>query len=426
MPRITDKNGKPSNFTDTNVRGLTADKTTWFTDPAAKGLRLCVTKSGVKTWYVNKWDPTSGKTRSVKLAQWASTGTHCAWAKKQVGEVTQQIVTGAVRNRQEQVEDRVGIPTLREAFEMEVDRRLNLDDAYGGPRSAETMQNYRAAIDNYLGDLADALVTEIDHMTIQRRLDDCAKEHPYAAHKLNIALSFAFKRAKRVLRVERFDFLWPSLEQNPRMGKRKVDYNVPWADRFGEIVDVENEHKRLCWLIRWYTGQRERMLRTLRWTDIDLTEGTMLVHSGLKHEKEPRLIAMSDQVKAWFERLHEIRLHDCDWVFPSRRIVGDERGHLDALDRLPLTAPGELRHLWNEATHEVECREMVLRWLCGQKLTAGETKNLGLYGTVPVERQRKVANEIASVISSRIGVENTLIEAAPFSVIELKRNATYV
>jgi hypothetical protein len=55
---------------------------------------------------------------------------------------------------------------------------------------------------------------------------------------------------------------------------------------------------------------------------------------------------------------------------------------------------------------------MVLRWLTGQKLTKGETQNLGLYGTVPVDRQRKVANEIASVISTRIGM-------TPANVVEL-------
>lgn len=55
-------------FTDSTLKSLSAAKTTWFTDPSCKGLRLCVTKSGVKTWYVNKWDPTSQKTRSVTFA----------------------------------------------------------------------------------------------------------------------------------------------------------------------------------------------------------------------------------------------------------------------------------------------------------------------------------------------------------------------
>ncbi len=97
MPQIIDKHGNPSNFTDTNVGNLSADKTTWFTDLAVKGLRLCVTKNSVKTWYANKWDPTAQKTRSVKLAQWASKGTHCRWAKDQVGKVAFDIQEGRVQ-----------------------------------------------------------------------------------------------------------------------------------------------------------------------------------------------------------------------------------------------------------------------------------------------------------------------------------------
>jgi hypothetical protein len=112
-------------FTDSKLKPLSADKTTWFTDPSCKGLRLCVTKGGVKTWYVNKWDPTSNKTRSVKLAQWATQGTHCRWAKDQVGKVVLDITTGNVRTREETEleKNRLGIPTFREALEQYIDHR---------------------------------------------------------------------------------------------------------------------------------------------------------------------------------------------------------------------------------------------------------------------------------------------------------------
>ncbi len=43
-------------FTDTNLKRLSAHKTTWFSDSDVKGLQLCVTARGTKTWYVNKWD----------------------------------------------------------------------------------------------------------------------------------------------------------------------------------------------------------------------------------------------------------------------------------------------------------------------------------------------------------------------------------
>ncbi|UUV06199.1 hypothetical protein [Ruegeria sp. YS9] len=54
-------------FSDSTLKTLSAIKTTWFTDPDVKDLRLCVTKGGVKTWWVNKWDSEARKTRAVKL-----------------------------------------------------------------------------------------------------------------------------------------------------------------------------------------------------------------------------------------------------------------------------------------------------------------------------------------------------------------------
>lgn len=420
MPQITDNDGKPSNFTDNNVARLKVDATTWFTDPACKGLRLCVTAGGTKTWFLNKWDPTAQKTRAVKLGQWNARGTHCAWAKKEVGETALAITKGAIKNRKEKADEaaaitaeRATIPTLRQAFERDMKWRRNRGESYGGPIHDKTDKEYCRSFNQYLGTWADKPVTEVDHAAMQRMLDDLAEEKPFAAHKVNIVLGFTFERAERLI-AARLPFLPPSLKKNPKMQQREIDFTIPWADRWKEIEGVENEHKRLLWQVRWFTGQREEMLRALTWSDIDLDAGTMMARTGQKKVKEKRLIAMADQVKEWFVRLHEIKYDDSDLVFPSRRIMGDKRDALGPLDRLPLSAAGDMRHLWDEATHDVDTREMVLRWLTGHSLVAGETKSLGFYGVVPVERQRKVANEIASVISTRIGM-------TPANVVELAK-----
>jgi len=402
-------------FTDTNLKTLSADATTWFSDPTAKGLQLCVTAGGVKTWYVNKWDSTAQKTRRIKLGQWSNQGKHCAWAKKEVGRAASNIEDGVVKTKQEKAVERAGIPTLREAFDKEMGYRRARPASLGGPIHDRTDKDYTRAFDLYLSTWADDKMDVIDTAAVQRMLDDLVNEKPFAAHKVNVVLGITFKRAERMINA-RLPGLPPKLDKNPKMQKRDLDTSVDWAARWAEIEAVENEHKRLLWQVRWFTGMRGEMLRGLTWDDVDLAKGTMMVGTGLKQAKGDgkRLIAMGDLVKGWFERLAEIRIDDCPWVFPSRRIVGDERGALDALDRLPLTCEGDLRHLWNEATHEVETREMVLHWLCGQALAKGEQKNLGLYGVVPVDRQRKVANEIASVISTRIGM-------TPANVVELAK-----
>jgi len=156
------------------------------------------------------------------------------------------------------------------------------------------------------------------------------KSAPFAAHKLHIALSYARTQALSALNIEHMPFRWPAMKKMPimrdrkdkdREGKVTLDTSVAWADRWAEIEGVENEHIRLAWMLRWHTGMRGRMLRNLTWADIDLTAGTMLLSTGLKKVKGKRLIAMSVRSLAMFKRLHEIKMDDCDWVFPSRRRV---------------------------------------------------------------------------------------------------------
>lgn len=400
-------------FTDTTVAKLKTDTTTWYSDATAKGLRLCVTAGGVKTWYCNKWDPKTQKVRQVKLAQWASKGTHSAWAKDQIGKVVLDVKEGRVKTKAETAVARAGIPTLREAFDKEMGFRRTRPASLGGAIHARTDDSYCRAFDKYLATWADDKMDEIDTAAIQRMLDDLVNEKPFAAHKVNVVLGITFKRAERMLNKP-LPTLTPKLATLPKMQQREIDFTIPWSKRWAEIQAIENEHIRLLWQIRWFTGQREEMLRALKWSDIDLEAGTVMATTGQKKVKEKRLIAVADPVKGWFRRLWEIRFDDCDWVFPSRRRIGDLRGPLDRLDRLALTAPGDVRHLWDEATHDVDTREMVLRWLTGHTLDGAETKSLGFYGTVPVERQRKVANEIARVIERRC-------EASPANVVEMGR-----
>ena len=56
-------------FPDTNLKTLSADSPTWFSDPTCKGLQLCVTAGGVTKGCVNAWDSEAEKTWRVNLGQ---------------------------------------------------------------------------------------------------------------------------------------------------------------------------------------------------------------------------------------------------------------------------------------------------------------------------------------------------------------------
>jgi len=121
-------------------------------------------------------------------------------------------------------------------------------------------------------------------------------------------------------------------------------------------------------MITWYTGFRhEDSLLPLTWGQVDLHMGTV-TFGRLKRQEVEREIVIAPDVVRLFKRLHEIRYDDCYWVFPSRRVVSGTRGHLDVLDRLPLTSAGDLRHLWMSTAREVAPRH-VHRWLAQQTMT---------------------------------------------------------
>jgi len=271
--------------------------------------------------------------------------------------------------------------------------------------------------DKYLLAWTDSPVTEIDVAIVNRSLDDLNLAKPFTAHKVSTVLSMTYKTAVRWINAP---LVVPGIANGERsqMGNRKesldkdgnvkLDVTVPWADRWKEIEAVENEFRRLLWMVRWHTGQREETLRDLTWADIDLPEGTMMCR-GMKRVKASRLIAMSAVTKGLIARRHEIKRHKFG-SFAANAATG----RMDRLDRLTKTAPGDRRNLWNEATTEVAEREVVFRWLSGQRLTDGDTQMLGQYSTVPVDRQRRAANQLSAVIQRRLKV-------TPSNVIEIRR-----
>ncbi|WP_240336734.1 hypothetical protein [Tropicibacter sp. Alg240-R139] len=230
-------------FTDSTLKTLVVDKTTWFTDPSSKGLRLCVTLGGTKTWYVNKWDPTSQKTRSVKLAQWANKGPHCRWAKEQVGKIAHDISTGNVRTREEKEVSQValGIPTFRDALEQYIEHRTTARQSGRARMMEGTAYEYRGSFNKHLARWADVHVDELPVLEINQYLNAMQIDTPNAAH---LAASVAGATVRFINRLCALALPIPSLLDGTRMKSRvqtgKLDMSVPWADRKAEIDAIKN------------------------------------------------------------------------------------------------------------------------------------------------------------------------------------------
>lgn len=401
-------------FTDSTLKSLSTTRTTWFSDPSCKGLRLCVTKSGVKTWYVTKWDSAAQKTRSVKLAQWASKGAHCAWAKKQMGATLLDIHEGNVLTRDERETQKaaLGIPTFSEALEQYIEHRTSERASGKAPMVEKTAKDYRNTFKLRFSRWADVHVDELPILEINQYLNALQLTRPHGARTAS-ALAGAVVRF--VNRLCALALPIPSLLDNTTIKSRvetgKLDLSVPWADRWAEIEQIPNEHIRLWWMLTWYTGFRQETFRALEWDQVDLDKGAITFRRS-KHTYD-RKIAVSDDAVRLLKRLRKIRYDDCDWVFPSRRIIGDKRKHLGQMDGLELTNPGDLRHFWMTAAREV-CPRHVHRWLAQQTLTDNDLRMLGHYGEPSFEEQKRGADAIAEAI-------NKQLQDAPCNVVEISR-----
>lgn len=402
-------------FKDSTLKTLSADKTTWFTDPDVKGLRLCVTKGGAKTWWVNKWDPKAQKTRAVKLGQWANKGMHCAWAKKQMGAALLDIQEGNAHTKDEREADkaRLGIPAFAEALDQYIEHRTSERASGKAPMVEKTARDYRNSFNLHFTRWADTYVDELPILEINQYLNALQLTRPHGARTAAVVAGAVVRFINRLCALA---LPIPSLLDNTTIKSRvetgKLDMSLGWSDRWAEIEQVSNEHIRLWWMLTWYTGFRQETFRTLTWDQVDLEAGTVTFRRS-KHTYD-RVIAVSDDAVRLFQRLREIQYDDCDWVFPSRRILGESRGHLGQMDALNLTKPGDLRHFWMTVAREVAPRH-VHRWLAQQTMTDNDLRMLGHYGEPTYEEQKAAANAIAAAISKRI-------QAAPSSVVELRRN----
>ena len=380
-------------FTDTNLAAIPHGATTWYSHSGDNyaGLRLCVTRTA-KTWYASKWDIAAQKTRAIKLGRCPAWPLKRAWTEAQT--VMGKIDTGEFNKP----DDAAPLPTFEQQLEAylsyhAVDRKTG-----AAPMREQTARDYRACVKLHFSKWQSRPLDKIDGRAVSKELDDLQADRPYAAQRLHVIVRAVFK----------FD---PDLGVTPprglrgqtKMQAREIDRKIEWSDRLKEMEAVQNEIKRLCWLLRWHTGSRENVLRELTWDRVDLEKGT-ITFDRIKRDERGRTIALSEHSWGLVRRLNELRL--CAYVFPSlrRTRMGGRlvQGHLDALDRLPLTSPGDLRHLWTDAAMIVATPLFMTRWLNGQNLRSGEVAMLGHYGRVDdIEAQRIAANKISAYINSR-------------------------
>ncbi|MDJ0993804.1 MAG: integrase family protein [Dinoroseobacter sp.] len=394
-------------LTDGWIKSKSVDKTTWYSDTDAKGLQLCVTANGVKTWYVNKWDPTAQKTRRVKLGPFADKKYHTRWARTQAGSKAADIVAGDVKTKAEQ-ELSGDLPTFGDAFEMLITHRTSQRASRREPMTEKTALDYRNSFKNHLAQWGHIPCDQLPFKQMNVYLNTLQSTKPHAAHQASVCVGVTLKHVN-ALYMEMLPI--PKLIESTKMRSRvetgKLDMSVSLADRLPEIMCIQNDVIRTFWMLTLYTGFRGVGFRSLTWDEIDMDEG-VIDFTKLKKQSKGRKIALGDDARRLIASLDQSTEH----VFPSRV---KEVGHIDHPDRLAKTSIGDLRHYWMTAAREVAPLH-VHRWLGQQSLTASDLRMLGHYGEPTVEEQRRAANAIAARLNTEMGTGSQ-------RVIELHRTS---
>ena len=304
----------------------------------------------------------------------------------------------------------LGIPTFTEALDQYIEHRTSERASGKAPMIEDTAKDYRNVFKLHFTQWADVHVDELPILEINQYLNTLQLSRPHGARTASVLAGAVVRFINRLCALA---LPIPSLLDNTKIKSRvetgKLDMSVPWADRWVEIEQEPNEHKRLWWKLTWFTGFRQKTFRALTWDQVDLDRGTVTFQRS-KHTFN-REIAVCDEAVSMLKRLHEIRYEDCDWVFPSRRRTKDVRGHLGQMDELGLTKPGDLRHFWMTIGREV-CPRHVHRWLAQQTLTDNDLRMLGHYGEPSHEEQKRGATAISEAIGRRI-------KDVPCSVVEI-------
>lgn len=401
MPAIT--------FTNSTISKLKhSAKPVYYTDKARKGLRVLVAASGTKTWYSTKWDPTTQKTRQVKLGQHPHMPVEAAWNAHLATQ--SQIDAGDFMSRKERFAHDATVdhdlPTLREALEEYIVHRTAKRASGKDPMRHDTAEEYRRSFNLHLKAWEDVRIDELPTRNINAHLNALQLKTPHSAFRAHAVVGATIRHACKVHAIV---VPVPSLTDITKQPTRFVDRTLDWADIWADIEGVKNPIRRACWKIRFLTGTRENVLRELTWDDIDLDTGA-ITFRDIKVDINGRRIVVADDVLALLRELHAWTGKG-KWVFPSPRL--GVHMHRLRRDELPnqIVAPGDLRHYYGDALEASGAPLMVRRWLVQQSLKAEELAMLGHYAQPDDAAQRIAANKATAYIMSRCGVTSNSVVA---------------
>ena len=272
------------------------------------GVQVSSKKVGSRT-YVAQRDLPNGKTRRVPIGRVGTEIKTLDEARAKAGDMLH-----AMRHGHDPKAAR-GVPTLEVLARAYVDAHVNL-----APRS---VAGYRRTLDAYLSDWKDLRLTEITSAMVETRHRKLGEQYGEATANVTMrALRAWFNEA-----VEKY----PEVSSNPVRLKRKW-FDIPSRERhvrpdqlpafYKAVLALENPVARDYILTLLFTGLRREEAAGLAWTDLDFTNGVIMLPASRTKARRALSLPMSDFVHALL--IERSKLGNARWIFPAN----SESGHI--------------------------------------------------------------------------------------------------
>ena len=284
-------------------------------DVRIRGLGLCITSTGRRTWYLYR--KISGKPERFKIGEFP------AFTVQQAIDVAEQLrgrVAGG-ENPAEERRRRKHVPTLKELFDEFIAAPSRTRDKR--TRAERTTAEYRQQFDKYLTAWHDRKINTITKAEVNELHDKLTTDSgPYTANRVLALLKAMFATA---LDNERLTFNPATRVRKcaEKKRKRRLEANEIPAF-FAALKGEPNETLRDFFTLCLYTGARRSNVQAMAWVELDLDAAVWNI--PFTKNGEAQRVHLPAPAIAVLKRRKAKAAEGYPWVFPGGK--KNRAGHL--------------------------------------------------------------------------------------------------
>ena len=374
-------------------------------DDEVRGFAICVTAAGTRSFVLNYQFRSTGRERRFVIGQFPSWSTTNGRAEAK--RLRQQIDQGGDPLAALQAERAPTMIELLSRFDAEhVAVRLR----------AGTQRHYRSLIRKHVVPffgphikVSEVRFEDID--ALHRKVTKTGG--PIAANRATAVLSKAFSLAKRW--GWRDDSPVHSVERNSEVKRKRYLSGDELAALLKVLATYPDQQVSNIIRLLLLTGARSGEVTSMRWSDINLSEGTWLKPASTTKQKMDHHAPLSAPAR---QLLSELRAQDTDggWVFPSR---ASTTGHVASFEHAWLAIcqlagisdlhVHDLRHSYASQLASSGASLPLIGSLLGHSNPATTARYAHLF----VDVQRAATERVGAVINAAAGKGDTA-EPVPF------------